>query len=518
MARLLIADDELYTLDGILQCIDFTRLGISEVQTAADGLAAIRLLDTYQPDILLTDVRMPHADGIALSKHIRENLPSCQIVFMSGYSDTAYLKAAIELKALNYIEKPFLLSELYEALEKAVSAHQEYQLLHEKNLAFHTALTHLRSAFLNTLIDQPIFQEPSPEKIAALGSTLRPSSFLQTAILKLDVYQVEKIYGRGGLRHILTQLETTLTARNLPVFFSIHSPGEILLLVFDSEGAQKAQTYLKAVCEEIPRALHGFDFFLIGIGSLEQGLQQVRHSYEAAQVSLEFGFYGKHGSVVNAKGASTRPVLEPHLPDLQAYMRLIQSGKKEESILSLKSYTENLYMQPIFPVQKVRHFYLRVIFQLEQLSTFNEKKESFLQQVESALYLQDMAAAAMQQLSQYWESSSSMVPYSASVRSIMDFISIHYMEPDLCIESISRHVLLSVSYVCSIFKSETKQTVNQYLTAYRIQKAKQLLQDSRYRVVDIMLRVGFNNANYFSKVFRKLEGCTPSEYREKYTK
>lgn len=52
MARLLIADDELYTLDGILQCIDFTRLGISEVQTAADGLAAIRLLDTYQPDIL----------------------------------------------------------------------------------------------------------------------------------------------------------------------------------------------------------------------------------------------------------------------------------------------------------------------------------------------------------------------------------------------------------------------------------------------------------------------------------
>lgn len=79
-------------------------------------------------------------------------------------------------------------------------------------------------------------------------------------------------------------------------------------------------------------------------------------------------------------------------------------------------------------------------------------------------------------------------------------------------------MLLSVSYVCSIFKSETKQTVNQYLTAYRIQKAKQLLQDSRYRVVDIMLRVGFNNANYFSKVFRKLEGCTPSEYREKYTK
>ena len=77
---------------------------------------------------------------------------------------------------------------------------------------------------------------------------------------------------------------------------------------------------------------------------------------------------------------------------------------------------------------------------------------------------------------------------------------------------------MSVSYVCSIFKSETKQTVNQYLTAYRIQKAKQLLQDSRYRVVDIMLRVGFNNANYFSKVFRKLEGCTPSEYREKYTK
>ncbi|MDD3659301.1 MAG: helix-turn-helix transcriptional regulator, partial [Lachnospiraceae bacterium] len=75
---------------------------------------------------------------------------------------------------------------------------------------------------------------------------------------------------------------------------------------------------------------------------------------------------------------------------------------------------------------------------------------------------------------------------------------------------------LSSSYVCTLFKSETGQTLNQYLTDYRIEKAKKLLQDPRYKITDISEKVGYTDGNYFGKTFKRTVGLSPSEYREKY--
>ena len=83
------------------------------------------------------------------------------------------------------------------------------------------------------------------------------------------------------------------------------------------------------------------------------------------------------------------------------------------------------------------------------------------------------------------------------------------------VKEISDHVYLSASYVCTYFKSQTGQTLNQYLTEYRMEKAMQLLSDARYQITDISSRVGYSNGNYFSKSFKKFTGLTPSKYREK---
>ena len=98
---------------------------------------------------------------------------------------------------------------------------------------------------------------------------------------------------------------------------------------------------------------------------------------------------------------------------------------------------------------------------------------------------------------------------------IKDYISRNYSNEELSVREIGEHAFLSASYVCTYFKNETGQTLNQYLTAYRIEKAKQLLQDPRYQISDISARVGYSNGNYFSKSFKKLVGLSPSEYREK---
>ena len=88
------------------------------------------------------------------------------------------------------------------------------------------------------------------------------------------------------------------------------------------------------------------------------------------------------------------------------------------------------------------------------------------------------------------------------------------MDDTLSVKDISDHVFLSTSYVCTFFKNETGQTLNQYLTEYRMEKAKQLLKDARYRIADISSRVGYSDGNYFGKSFKKHCGVSPSEYRE----
>ena len=105
----------------------------------------------------------------------------------------------------------------------------------------------------------------------------------------------------------------------------------------------------------------------------------------------------------------------------------------------------------------------------------------------------------------------------AAIVLIRSYIAGHYRNPSLSVKDISAHVFLSASYVCSVFKNETGKTLSQYITDYRMEKAKRLLADPRYRISDISSQVGYSDGNYFGKSFKKHTGMTPSEYRERIT-
>ncbi len=117
--NLLIADDEKLTREGLKNGIDWESLGIREVRLAHDGKDALRITESFTPDIVLTDVRMPHMDGIEMANELKARFPGISIIFMSGYSDRAYLKAAIKLRAVSYVEKPIHLDEICKAVSDA---------------------------------------------------------------------------------------------------------------------------------------------------------------------------------------------------------------------------------------------------------------------------------------------------------------------------------------------------------------------------------------------------------------
>lgn len=105
--KLLLVDDERFTREGIYSLTPWKELGIDEVITAEDGEDGLEKALLFAPEIILTDVKMPRMDGVDMSFKIREKFPDCSIIFMSGYADKEYLKSAIRLSAVNYIENLF---------------------------------------------------------------------------------------------------------------------------------------------------------------------------------------------------------------------------------------------------------------------------------------------------------------------------------------------------------------------------------------------------------------------------
>ena len=119
--KLLIADDEKLTREGICSLLDLKQYGITEVILADDGVNALTEARKHRPDILLTDVRMPRMTGVEMASLYLEEAPDTAVIFMSAYSDREYLKAAIKLKAVSYIDKPAEKKELEDAIKEAES-------------------------------------------------------------------------------------------------------------------------------------------------------------------------------------------------------------------------------------------------------------------------------------------------------------------------------------------------------------------------------------------------------------
>ncbi|WP_027629249.1 response regulator [Ruminiclostridium cellobioparum] len=126
--KILIVDDEISTRNGLKKYIHWDMLGIDEIQDVGNAFDAIDLSKTYQPDIILSDICMPGMDGIQLCRQLRQHQPNCRIIFLSGYSEKEYLKAAIALSAVSYVEKPIEIPEVEHAIKAAVE-----QCLQEQN-------------------------------------------------------------------------------------------------------------------------------------------------------------------------------------------------------------------------------------------------------------------------------------------------------------------------------------------------------------------------------------------------
>jgi len=516
--KLLIVDDEKLTREGLMNSIDWKSLGITAIAQADDGMHGYEAALAFQPDILLSDVRMPRMNGIEMAEKLQHINPALSIIFMSGYSDKEYLKAAIKLKAVSYVEKPIDLEELHETvLEAKASVEAGRKAASSKALS----LARSRAALASRLAYPPkggslvLFPEeaefdfPKGENVPFFTFLIQfhHNTYNQDALAAIMEPVVAQVLEHLRLKEIHS------TRQGLLYFYHVWG--------FSDYTDNQKSTLGKMLSQALsPLSLR----YHIVIGKNVKGPLHLYNSYNSAVIELQNSFFHRDNTY---RIYEHRDAYDTFLDvstlniDSRLSEALLRKDKKQAELLLEELFRTMMSPANVLPNQ-VKDLYYKLFATITD--TYNilnpqnppekEPGESlwgYISECESIYELQDLLKEKTESFFSHIQNRNEN--YS-TVYLIKEFIASRYQDETLSIKDISEHVFLSSSYICTLFKNETGQTLNQYLTDFRIEKAKNLLTDSRYKITDISARVGYSDGNYFGKTFKKLVGMSPSEYRE----
>ena len=500
--KILIADDEDYTREGLMESIDWDEFGIDEVMQASNGQEALKIAKWFHPDIVLTDIRMPKMDGIDFAAELLENSRESRVIFISGYMEIEYLKSAIRLSVVDYIEKPIDLAALKKALAKAVSEIRETR----RNQA---AVENQRDIQQQTLVSLLCSKESDTRTVEKLA---REIGFpLNTCYVCIFAQHPAKEPPQEKDMEKILEILQSRQGKALGRYDKEKRQFQMILSM-----QQGKQYQVMPVCADLLDTVPGW---WIGAGMEAGDYRRICKSCRTASTAVNCAFYQPEQRVFRInEDVLRKSTIEPGVygeflqilsgppnrlrkwfQELFGELRKNIYCPKEQVYTLMASLLLGLYRK--YPELYGQH---PAISSEEQVQPVLTGMES-VQELESFLY---------ELLSWIQERSEEMEGYSRIVQGAIDYVAQHYGEKDLSVAQIADHLHFSPAYLNVLFKQEMKVTIKQYLSSYRLDRARRLLEDDYFKVTEIAEKCGYTNANYFAKVFREAMGMTPAEFRK----
>ncbi|MFC5468171.1 response regulator [Cohnella suwonensis] len=523
MCRMLIVDDEVITREGITENLNLEELGVSAVAYADDGVNGLFKAREWRPDIVLADVRMPRMNGIDMAIGIQELFPDCAIIFMSGYSDKHYLKAAIQLKAVSYVEKPIIIQELEEAVRSAVDLCREVKA-RRRNEA--NRLTALRKALCLSMT-RPKEPVQLREQAQAADVPLDDASHLVTVLLKVSdragdpkpeeweerlSQHVQCCSEANGFHYLLAQKDDLYT---------------VIHLYQDRSYAYRLQpATLRRFCDCLSVSLSGQTRFALAVGRPVEGIASAYDSYQSAVVVLQQAFYRGYDCVLLDEGLAENGKPYPlDQPILKEWTSLLEARDWIEAERFLNALSQALAQRQSNLVTSVKQFYALMALALNNLAKSRGVDPSHAGQDGNLLFWELLSSMeTLQEVNEFLQHQLMDARLALEdtrspgnfVEEVVRYIKQHYADEDLSVAMLAERVHLAPAYLSFLFKEKKEENLNTFITRTRIEKASELLQNRSLSVAEIAGMVGIRDGNYFTKLFRKITGDTPKEYRMRF--
>ena len=504
MYRILVVDDEKIERKGVMFL--FKQMDIDcEIVEIVNGQVALEYLENNEVDILLTDVKMPHMDGMELIKQIKErNLnPNMKIIIVSGYSDFEYAKLAVKLGVSDYILKPVDPKEFEPTLRKILDEldSQKYeQDLKEKSMSF------MKQHYLYSLVN-------------GLGSNEVEELGLSKKELNIDYHRLmllefeQSFFGKtdtGFLQNIqdcIGDME----------FQYLNLNTDQCVIFFDKkESDEKYWKDLAAKIQQMILKEHRITAY-IAISKEFDDVGNITTAFEETESLMENRFYETESKIYISYG-DDQVAIDEHIDD-DTLMKQMKQDIKMKDTENLKVHFEKLCMK----YKKKNDFsqvYIKFIFSnllkdfydnLPDVSALdlNSEIEKLYKSADFQTVI-DIVNVNIKRLEDTFQSNPQMI--HREIESVKQYIYEHYGE-EISVEYLADLVYMAPSYLSCVFKKETGQNLSKFIKAYRMEKAKEMLEESHKKIVTISNEVGYPNVSYFCQSFREYFGISPQKFR-----
>lgn len=525
--KLLIVDDEEIIRKNLAKREIWRTLGFNEIYTASDGYEALSMISVYNPNIVFTDIKMQNMDGLELLKAIKQKYPWIKCLILSGYNDFEYAKKGMECGACAYILKPTDDQEIKRVFESVLLeiSEKEKSLASSINRIGKELGLEIHSFLRDLLQNGQSNDEEAMRTVKRLDIDIQEQCICCVNILLFNAEKM-KLNSKDFAVTLINSITSAI--KNFDKFMKCEILHEevyrvTLILsknnIFQVNEIFKLCKYLKQTIEEtLNGIMTGW-----GIGSIQNCMSDIHKSYKASNSAVKYCFFKGLGSInlfnnANSFFSTKQPLiditnLEIDLIDFIISKDKIRVISNINSIFSV--YSNNGFIEPEFIFNRFIDMLSNLKYRLKEKGINAE--EIFIESggINAATIRENCTIQALKNqveafllkvLENY-----SKVSFGI-MGSIIDYVDKNYMNK-ITLESAAEVLNLNPSYFSVLFKKETGRNFTDYITEIRIEKAKKMLKRPDIRINEMYEKVGFSDLSYFCKVFRKIEGVSPLEYR-----
>lgn len=534
MLKLIIVDDEERVCKVIRYLVDWDTLEVEIAGECRNVPEAIKSIEEIHPDIVITDIRMPGHDGIELIRQMKKLYPGIHFIIVSGYSQFEYAQNAIKYGVDDYLLKPIKKKELLQSINKIKEEIQSQRNEKLETESLRAKASEDAEKIKKGLLLALLHGQRSQISLESIDKiNIEYHSTFQTGKYQVLIANPFVDYGEENLYTMRVLLEKTerILHEQLSYNFTecihiIYRNKIYFLLNGSEENFHRLEKILRKVYVEVlswkevfgnihmyyslSRRVEYISFYEEGIVEAEERLLDrmlLRQNYFLEPIS-------RQSDVRNEEVLEQIKIFRNNLEALDEE----SAGKNICTVRQLLLYEDNLTGRF---VKQVYDTFTNSVVEIVQKLKMNVEIESLRNTFQEIFTYCDGVEKLFEQFSCYvgdlvkeWKSSKKM-EQARPIRLAKQYIQRNFRE-SLTLEIVSGEVGLNPTYFSNLFKIETGQNFSEYLIEMRIRYAKTLLTDTDLSIADVAEYVGYGDVKYFSKLFKKITGLSPAEYRKLY--
>lgn len=526
--KMILVDDEEDVRVSIERKVDWNALGFELAGSVSNGEEALELAEQIHIDVVMTDIKMPFMDGLTLCAKLKENYKNTKVVLYSGFDDFEFAREAIHLDAAEYLLKPIgakdlenVFRKLKENLDREFDERRNIENLYDY---YQKSLPLMKEQLLTSILEGKISGEHAETMIHTYGMHFF-APYYAVALVGADFWTIEKEVRAGQMLMLsLKNLAAEYLEKVMQVQILTYLDRIVIIARLQKMGEIRDFLYhMSQICKMGSRMLElNVD---AGIGHVCSQLSQIATSHEEAKEAFDYRVLldeSCQAIYINDVEPKKEEVFLREPAGLKKILRSMKLGTREEVEESVDEFIRELKQYKI-TVQQYQLTSMEVLTEILKLlrdyqldmsevfgKTFDPYQEigKFHSMDEMAVWLKDKCVKIRHMIHKERKNTANTMTEKAK-----HYIEENYADSNLSVEHLCSYLNVSATYFSVLFKKETGMSFISYLTKVRLERAVELLEYTEDKSYMIAEKVGYTEANYFSYVFKKQYGVSPSKYR-----